>query len=417
MSDSIDRTLVDWLLEGPERGPDRGLEQALAATRRTSQRPGWTFPETWLPTQLTMRPAYVPRAAYLFLIAALLVAAIAAASLWIGSRRSVAPPFGLAANGSVMFSVEGQLWVADADGTDARQLDYGLGRSESPVFSPDGSRVAFYAQSQEPGPMSLYVAPAESSEPVKVSGDLAIILEEEWDRAIAWSPDGSRVAFSQPDEAMRQRLYVAATDGSGVAPISDDDGQDRVEPAWASNGTWLAYRLGAQYDRQGTVAADLAVMRPDGTDERRLLSASNSDHSSFLYIAWSPDASRLVYERGDGPDLVVGIVDLEGHEVILSEPGEVATAPAWSSDGSRIVYSNLEGGAVVVDVETGSRLIIPPGPADCGAKWAPDGTALLGFDQECRRAFRIPLDDPTSPTPVAIPASALGSATWQRVAP
>jgi dipeptidyl aminopeptidase/acylaminoacyl peptidase len=410
MNDSIERTLVDWLREGPDRGPEHGLERALAATRRTSQRPGWTFPERWLPTQPTMRLAYVPRAAYLLLIAALLVAAIAAAALWIGSRRSVAPPFGLAANGSIVLNADGQLWVADADGTNARLLDYGLGSSYSPAFSPDGSRLAFHARPQEPWPMSLYVARADGTDPVRISGDMPIIAEE--DSVISWSPDGSRVAFSSRDDGTR-RLYVAAIDGSGVAPVSDGDAE-RWEPAWSPDGSWLAYTLSGATDR----LEHLAVMRTDGTRERRLLSAPpQPTRLSFVGSTWSPDSSRLAYYRADGPDLVVGIVDLEGQEVVLSKPGEEATLPAWSPDGSRVSYIKWQGGAVVVDVETRARLMIPPGPADCAAIWAPDGTALLGFDATCSRAFRIPLDDPTSATPVAVPAGAFRGATWQRVAP
>ena len=45
MNDHSDRQLSAWLREGPERGPQHGLERALAAARRTGQRPGWTFHE------------------------------------------------------------------------------------------------------------------------------------------------------------------------------------------------------------------------------------------------------------------------------------------------------------------------------------------------------------------------------------
>ena len=48
MSDiRLDPIVAEWLGEGPEAGPDRGLERALAATRRVHQRPGWTFPGRW----------------------------------------------------------------------------------------------------------------------------------------------------------------------------------------------------------------------------------------------------------------------------------------------------------------------------------------------------------------------------------
>ena len=44
--DDLDQILADWLREGPDRGRVDALDRALAATRRTSQRPGWRQP-TW----------------------------------------------------------------------------------------------------------------------------------------------------------------------------------------------------------------------------------------------------------------------------------------------------------------------------------------------------------------------------------
>jgi hypothetical protein len=42
--DAFDQILADWLREGPERGRVEALDRALAATRRTSQRPRWRQP-------------------------------------------------------------------------------------------------------------------------------------------------------------------------------------------------------------------------------------------------------------------------------------------------------------------------------------------------------------------------------------
>ena len=104
MNETTDRLLVDWLMEGPDRGPIQSLERALAATRRTSQRPGWTILERWSPMQLTMRPAVNLRP-YLVFLAALLLIVAAGALFVIGSQRRTAPPFGLAGNGAMVIGV------------------------------------------------------------------------------------------------------------------------------------------------------------------------------------------------------------------------------------------------------------------------------------------------------------------------
>ena len=68
MSDAPDRILVEWLIDRVDQPPRHGLERALAATRRTNQRPRWTYLRTWFaPTGVlgsVMRPLrrhYRPR--------------------------------------------------------------------------------------------------------------------------------------------------------------------------------------------------------------------------------------------------------------------------------------------------------------------------------------------------------------------
>ena len=95
-----DRDIAAWLADGPERGPAEPLARALAVTRRTRKRPRWTFPERWLPMQLTMRRPMFPRAfTYLALVALLLVALVAAILLLPGSQP-IPEPLGAGRNSS-----------------------------------------------------------------------------------------------------------------------------------------------------------------------------------------------------------------------------------------------------------------------------------------------------------------------------
>ena len=140
MTNASDRLLVEWLTEGPEEGPRPALERALAATRRTPQRPGWTFVQRWLPMELTMRRAFLPRPLILILLAALVALVLAGVILSVGSPHRLPPAFGPAANGAILVDVDGQLISMRQDGSDARPIPIGLGLVHSPAFSPDGTR-------------------------------------------------------------------------------------------------------------------------------------------------------------------------------------------------------------------------------------------------------------------------------------
>ena len=88
------------------------LVQQLAAAR---QRPAWTFPERWLPVDLVTERVSTPRAPWraigVLALIGLLLAATAA--VYVGSQPRIPPPFGLAANGQVVFTQDGDVFVRD----------------------------------------------------------------------------------------------------------------------------------------------------------------------------------------------------------------------------------------------------------------------------------------------------------------
>lgn len=95
----------------------------------------------------TLRPRLVmlPRASRLVLVAALILALAVFAIIAVGSRQSRLPePFGLARNGMIVTSRDGDLYLVDRAATDSRLI---VGDEQafdfSPIFSRDGTRMVF----------------------------------------------------------------------------------------------------------------------------------------------------------------------------------------------------------------------------------------------------------------------------------
>jgi hypothetical protein len=89
----------------PTRAPEY-FDDILGQVDRTRQRPGWTFPERWLPVADIARTRALAPAPPLRLIAvALVLIALVLAALFVaGSQRKVAPPFGPARNGEIVYA-------------------------------------------------------------------------------------------------------------------------------------------------------------------------------------------------------------------------------------------------------------------------------------------------------------------------
>jgi Tol biopolymer transport system component len=411
MNESADRLLVTWLEEGPDRGSPEAVERAMAATRRTTQRPGWTIPERWLPMQLAMRPAVQPagtRRLFLIVAVALLALALAATALFIGSRQRIAPPFGPAANGSIVVGVDGHLWLADRNGRDARQLFIGQALASSPTYSPDGTRLAFKSRDVAWNPSSIWVADADGSSARSVTGEFPIVAGD-----LAWSADSSAIVFSSSDRGIN-RLYRVDLRGGPPHALTDRSG-DRSSPALSPDGQWLAYQSRAT---SGPSRVSLMVSRPDGSAERELVFIPRGG-SSYIALQWAPGSDRIAYMRSDPSGHVVATVDLEGNETQVSRPGEDAVNPSWSPDGLRLAYIGSPGtGSFVLDTANPSdRIHIPSAMTDCGIAWSPDGSFLLGIDEPCTGLYVIPIDDPEAARQIDMPEGLIDFTSWQRTAP
>ena len=141
--DGFTPLLDTWLAEeGRPTTPDY-LDDVFARTAKTdNDRPG-SAPGGGCPcrrrrsTPVSTRSR--PVAKYIAL-AALLIAAVVAATLLLAGAHRVPPPFGTAANGRIYFDVNGAIVSTKSDGSDRRSLDIHLPGVATPIASPTAAR-------------------------------------------------------------------------------------------------------------------------------------------------------------------------------------------------------------------------------------------------------------------------------------
>ena len=225
------------------------------------------------------------------------------------------------------------------------------------AWSPDGSRIAFYRQT---GALTadVFVANADGS-------DLRNLTKgnSEFSWAPDWSPDGSRIVYVASDRTV-ERLVTVRPDGSDPQPVPglEINPNDQLRgPRWYPDGSLIGY----------TLNDGIHVVRPDGSGGRVLL-------GNALGFDWSPDGGRIVFTRNG--DLALASSDGRNVTVLTHTPNLLEGAGEWSPDGSRLTYESIDETDPKVENGPGDRMFIADtngmnrrlllGPRGVGA-WSP----------------------------------------------
>jgi tricorn protease len=113
----------------------------------------------------------------------------------------------------IAFSYAGDIWTAPRTGGRATRLTTGVGIETGPIFSPDGSTIAFTGEYD--GDVDVYTVPASGGVPRRVTWHPGA------DSAVAWSADGKSILFrSARDAASRYtQLYTTSALGGPATPL------------------------------------------------------------------------------------------------------------------------------------------------------------------------------------------------------
>jgi len=243
-----------------------------------------------------------------------------------------------------------------------------------PAWSPDGSRVAFVSDREQPGVFHLFVANIDGSGLTALtSGNLTA----EWP---SWSHDGAFLYFDSRREKKIEIFKIPSAGGQETQVTGSGEGSENVSDAHAAlspKGDNAAF----DSNREADGLRKIYTMAPDGTKVR--LVTINPHSNSFP--SWSPDGSLIAFRMRKStfsPVSEIHVIKPDGTGLrMVTKLGAACTHPSWSPDGTQIVFAVvLEGnheicvasadGVTVERITETKRNELRP-------TFSPDGTEIL----------------------------------------
>ena len=221
------------------------------------------------------------------------------------------------------------VWVVNADGSGLAPITNSeYVHDHEPVWSPDGRKVAFIRFWH--GPDQDYLVVVDANEPPALWSETVPSQWWPYSRP-AWSADGTRIAFTCQGSPPGWEFDICVVPsnnhvgyftnstsdwGAGLVKLTNDTWTDS-DPAWSPDGTRIAFTTNRNSADGRTY---IALISPNGSGFTRLVPGRRP--------AWSPDGTRIVFVgEASAPGLYVLNLDGSGLMRITDNPADAA--PSW----------------------------------------------------------------------------------------
>jgi Tol biopolymer transport system component len=201
-----------------------------------------------------------------------------------------------------------------------------------------------------------------------------------------FSPDGSRIVFSQSDYLFDDKLYIIDSDGQNKKLFLDLNGMSALCPSWSPDGQTIAYVV-ERDGSQGLYAIKIAD---------RSIARISDIQPLKTQPAWSPDSKKIAFDskqeqRKPLKGNFYEVRDMGGTYIIdmlsnkIEKYFDLVEEPAWSPDGKMFAYGDKFGFHIIdlEDIASGDRIFISHSKILFGIggafpiRWSPDGKYIV----------------------------------------
>lgn len=255
------------------------------------------------------------------------------------------------------------------DGSDLTNLTSNPSPDSQPAWSPDGTKIAF--SSSRDGNNQIYVMDENGNNPNRLTTDYE-------NNSPIWLPDSKQIAFLTTDGEGLWWWRIINIASHAVSQFSEPSYDFFFQtPAWSLDGQYIAYMSLLEQQQRNDGSSQIHIKNVDGSSDIAL----TNDTWANIHPVWSPDGKRIAFlSERDGKYNMFALYVMNNNGTNLQKLTEPIYSEnvtfSWSPDGQQLAISSdaVVGNIYLVNVNTGNSielLNLPDGEWASFPSWQP----------------------------------------------